>query len=118
MPLDRHETPTRWKVSLLNSAHAVGHIINALERSGCAERCVGDKRPVGDALRHLRNHRERMGYSAARPEVPLRRPPPHPRRVRHRAAAEARLGELGVALPPARRRLPPATAQPGLPFAA
>jgi hypothetical protein len=35
-----------------------------------------------------------------------------------RAAAEARLGELGVALPPARRRLPPATAQPGLPFAA
>ena len=35
-----------------------------------------------------------------------------------RAAAEARLAELGVPLPPARRRLPPATAQPGLPFAA
>jgi hypothetical protein len=35
-----------------------------------------------------------------------------------RAAAEARLVELGVALPPARRRLPRATAQPGLPFAA
>jgi hypothetical protein len=31
---------------------------------------------------------------------------------------EARLAELGVSLPPARRRLPPATAQPGLPFAA
>jgi hypothetical protein len=35
-----------------------------------------------------------------------------------RAAAEARLAELGVSLPPASRRLPPATAQPGLPFAA
>jgi hypothetical protein len=35
-----------------------------------------------------------------------------------RAAAEARLAELGVSLPPARHRLPPATAQPGLPFAA
>lgn len=56
----------RWKVSLLNSAHAVSHIINALERSGCAESRLGDKRPVGDALRYLRNHRERMGYSAAR----------------------------------------------------
>ena len=35
-----------------------------------------------------------------------------------RAAAEARLAQLGVPLPPARQRLPPATAQPGLPFAA
>jgi hypothetical protein len=35
-----------------------------------------------------------------------------------RAAAEARLVELGVSLPPARHRLPPASAQPGLPFAA
>jgi hypothetical protein len=56
----------RWKVSLLNSAHAISHIINALERSGQASRRVGDKRPVGDALRYLRNHRERMEYSAAR----------------------------------------------------
>lgn len=56
----------RWKVSLLNSANAISHIINALEVSKCANRRVGDARPVGDALRYLRNHRERMGYSRAR----------------------------------------------------
>lgn len=56
----------RWKLSLLNSAHAVSLIINTLETSRCASKRVGDARPVGDALRYLRNHRERMGYSAAR----------------------------------------------------
>lgn len=56
----------RWKVSLLNSANAMSHIINALENSRCSSKRVGEARPVGDALRYLRNHRERMGYSAAR----------------------------------------------------
>jgi len=56
----------RWKLSLLNSPNAINHIIKALEASKCAQKRVGDARPVGDALRYLRNHRERMGYSAAR----------------------------------------------------
>ena len=56
----------RWKLSLLNSRHAIGHIIQALQSSGWAFTRVGDARPVGDVLRYLRNHRERMGYSAAR----------------------------------------------------
>lgn len=56
----------RWKLSLLNSRHAVGHIIQALQASGRTSAKVGDTRPVGDALRYLRNHRERMGYAAAR----------------------------------------------------
>ena len=56
----------RWKVSLLNSANAISHVINALENSRCSTKRVGEARPVGDALRYLRNHRERMGYSAAR----------------------------------------------------
>jgi len=56
----------RWKLTLLNSRHAVGHIIEALQSSGhCATR-IGDARPVGDVLRYLRNHRERMGYAEAR----------------------------------------------------
>lgn len=56
----------RWKLSLLNSRHAVGHIIEALQASGRCEARIGDSRPVGDVLRYLRNHRERMGYAAAR----------------------------------------------------
>jgi hypothetical protein len=56
----------RWKVSLLNSANAISHIINGLENSRCSTKRVGEARPVDDALRYLRNHRERMGYSAAR----------------------------------------------------
>lgn len=56
----------RWKLSLLNSSNAISHIINALEVSKCANKRVGDVRPVGDALRYLRNHQKRMGYSVAR----------------------------------------------------
>jgi hypothetical protein len=56
----------RWKLSLLNSRHATGRIIQALESSRCASLKVGDARPVGDALRYLRNHRERMNYADAR----------------------------------------------------
>lgn len=56
----------RWKLSLLNSRHAISHIIAALEGSGRARALVGDARPVGDVLRYLRNHRKRMGYAAAR----------------------------------------------------
>ena len=56
----------RWKLSLLNSRHAIGHVIEALEQSGLAAARMGDARPVGDVLRYLRNHSERMGYSAAR----------------------------------------------------
>ena len=56
----------RWKLSLLNSRHAIGQLIEALQRSGRCSTRVGDARPVGDVLRYLRNHRERMGYAAAR----------------------------------------------------
>jgi hypothetical protein len=59
----------RWKLSLLNSRHAIGHVINALQRSGRSSTRIGgigEVRPVGDALRYLRNHRDRMGYAAAR----------------------------------------------------
>ena len=56
----------RWKLSLLNSRHATGRIIQALQSSRCASLQVGDARPVGDALRYLRNHRERMNYADAR----------------------------------------------------
>jgi hypothetical protein len=45
----------RWKMSLLSSANAVSHLINAREGSKCANKSVGD------ALRSLRIHRERMG---------------------------------------------------------
>lgn len=56
----------RWKLSLLNSRHAVSHLIQTLEASGQMETRVGDSRPVGDTLRYLRNHRERMDYLSAR----------------------------------------------------
>jgi hypothetical protein len=70
------------------------------------------KRRIDSATLHQRTGRHRRVALPLREAVAASTPctPPAP-------PLQARLAELGVALPPARRRLPPATAQPGLPFA-
>ncbi len=65
-PAEGRAVLARWKLSLLNSKHATGRIIQALESSRCTSLKVGEVRPVGDALRYIRNHRDRMGYAEAR----------------------------------------------------
>lgn len=65
-PAEGRAVLARWKLSLLNSKHATGRIIQALESSRCTSLKVGEARPVGDALRYIRNHRDRMGYAEAR----------------------------------------------------
>jgi len=56
----------RWKALLLNSQNALGRIQTELYASGKEQVCIGDQRPVHDALTYLNNKRERMNYLAAR----------------------------------------------------
>ena len=56
----------RWRASLLNSTHTIGHIREALRQSGTEHLQVGERRPVHEALTYLLNQTDRMDYPAAR----------------------------------------------------
>lgn len=60
------EQMKRWRASLLNSTHTIGHIREALRRSGTEYVQFGDSRPVHEAITYLNNQADRMDYPAAR----------------------------------------------------
>lgn len=55
-----------WRLRLLNCAGASSEILQALYASGKEEVCVGQSRPVHEAITYLENHGERMHYAGAR----------------------------------------------------
>jgi hypothetical protein len=56
----------RWRLALLNNASAVRDIIHELWHSGHRRTVIDEARPVGEVVRYLLNHRERMPYARAR----------------------------------------------------
>lgn len=56
----------RWRTALLNRRDAPDAIHQALIASGQRHVRVGDARPVHEAITYLENHRDRLGYPAAR----------------------------------------------------
>jgi hypothetical protein len=56
----------RWRADLLNRRDAPDAIQQALITSGRRDVQVGDARPVHEAITYLENHRDRLGYPAAR----------------------------------------------------
>lgn len=60
------DTLARWRLDLLNRASAPDDIAAALAASGRRHVRVGKHRPVHEALTYIDNHRELLGYPAAR----------------------------------------------------
>lgn len=56
----------RWRADLLNRPDTPEAIHQALITSGRRDVRVGDSRPVHEAITYLENHRDRLGYPAAR----------------------------------------------------
>jgi hypothetical protein len=65
-PSETEALRARWKLRLLNSPSAVGHILAELRQSGLEQVRVGEGRPVHDAITYLENNGERMDYASAR----------------------------------------------------
>jgi hypothetical protein len=63
---DSDATVRRWKMLLLNRRDAAELILDELRASGCEDVCVGEQRPVHDAITYLTNNADRMRYTEAR----------------------------------------------------
>ena len=56
----------RWRLALVNTKTAPRDLVLELWSSGQRHATVDGARPVREAIRYLLNHRDRMGYAAAR----------------------------------------------------
>ena len=55
-----------WRMRLLNEDNAARAILNELKASDREDRCVGDTRPVHEAITYLQSHHTRMNYAEVR----------------------------------------------------